>query len=120
MESRRYTHYGLSLRNYTLRSLGNKLFIGKTDDGFEIPKWDFIGKSLEYIPRNINQLATKGVKFDQEIMVYGSLALFHTQGRRLKCRYLNSYSEGIIFMNLAKSSILIEEMRKKLEASLHN
>lgn len=63
-ESQKQTLWTKLAKLYAQKFGKNRLFTGKTDDGFEIPKWDFIAKSLEYIPRNINQLATKGVKFD--------------------------------------------------------
>ena len=61
----------------------------------------------------INQLAGMGIKFDEEVQGLCLLGTLSDSWETFRMSLFNSASNGEINMDLAKSSILNEEMRRK-------
>jgi len=65
----------------------------------------------------MNQLSAMGIKFDEEIQGLFLLGSLPDSWEILRTSLSNSAPDGVISMDLAKSSLLNEEMRRKSQGS---
>ena len=65
----------------------------------------------------MNQLSTMGIKFDEEIQGLFLLGSLLETWKTLRTSLSNSDPNGVLSMDLVKSSVLNEEMRRKSQNS---
>jgi len=72
---------------------------------------------LNFFQGIINQLAAIGIKFDDEIQALWLLDTLPDSWETFRTSLSNSASDVTIIMDLAKNSILNEELRRKTQGS---
>jgi len=65
----------------------------------------------------MNQLSSMGIKFDDEIQGLFLLSSLLDSWETFRMSLSNSASDGVLSMDLVKSSVLNEEMRRKSQDS---
>jgi hypothetical protein len=72
---------------------------------------------LNTFQRIINQLAEMGIKFDDEVQGLCFLGTLSDSWETFRMSLFNSAPNGVINMDLVKSSVLNEEMRRKSQGT---
>ncbi|CAM8885310.1 unnamed protein product [Rhodiola kirilowii] len=106
------------LQQLNERKTGNsKLFLIKQMMRLKYHDGTPITNHLNAFQGIINQLAGMGIKFDDEIQGLWLLGTLLDSWETFRTSLSNSAPEGVISMELAKGSILNEEMRRKSQSS---
>ena len=74
-------------------------------------------RSFEYFSRNYESAISMGIKFDDEIQGLFLLGSLPDSWETCRMSLSNSASDGVLSMDLVKSSVLNEEMRRKSQDS---
>lgn len=102
---------------YARKTGNNKLFLIKQMMRLKYNDGSSITDHLNAFQGIINQLAGMGIKFEDEIQGLWLLGTLPDSWETFRTSLSNSAPDGIITMELAKASILNEEMRRKSQAS---
>ena len=102
---------------YARKTGNNKLFLIKRLIQLKYHDGTPITDHLNAFQGIINQLAGMGIKFEDEIQGLWILGNLPDSWETFRTSLSNSAPDGIISMELAKGSILNEEMRRKSQAS---
>nr|GEZ27716.1 hypothetical protein [Tanacetum cinerariifolium] len=102
------------------RKIGNgKLFLIKQLISLRYRDGTDMSDHLNIFQGVINQLSEMGIKFDEVVQGLWLLGTLPDLWETLRTSLSNSAQDGIISMELAKNSVLSEEMRRKTKDLLH-
>ena len=102
---------------YARKTGNNKLYLIKQLMSLRYQDGTTISDHLNAFQGIMNQLAGMGIKFEDEIQGLCLLGTLPDSWETFRMSLSNSAPDGIISMELAKSSILNEEMRRKSQGS---
>ncbi|KAJ0527304.1 putative RNA-directed DNA polymerase [Helianthus annuus] len=105
---------------YARKTGNNKLFLIKQLINLKYNDGTPVTDHLNVFQGLINQLAGMGIKFEDEVQGLWLLGTLPDSWETFRTSLSNSAANGIITMEMAKSSILNEEMRRKSQGPLHN
>ncbi|CAH9132849.1 unnamed protein product [Cuscuta epithymum] len=102
---------------YARKTGNNKLFLIKQMMSLKYHDGTPVTDHLNSFQGIINQLAGMGIKFEDEIQGLWLLGTLPDSWETFRTSLSNSAPDGIITMELAKGSVLNEEMRRKSQGS---
>ncbi|KAG8493315.1 hypothetical protein CXB51_010698 [Gossypium anomalum] len=102
---------------YASRSGKNKLFFLKKMMALKYKEGTYIADHVSEFQSVMNQLLGMGVKFDDEIFGVWLLATLPDSWETFRVSLINSAPQGIITLDLAKSGVLNEEVRRRSQSS---
>ncbi|GKD25538.1 putative RNA-directed DNA polymerase [Tanacetum coccineum] len=102
---------------YARKTRNNKLFLIKQMMRLKYTDGSPVTDHLNVFQGIINQLAGMGIKFEDEIQGLWLLGTLPDTWETFRTSLSNSALDGVITMELAKGSILNEEMRRKSQGS---
>ncbi|GKB90779.1 putative RNA-directed DNA polymerase [Tanacetum coccineum] len=102
---------------YARKTGNNKLFLIKQMMRLKYTDGSPVTDHLNVFQGIINQLAGMGIKFEDEIQGLWLLGTLPDTWETFRTSLSNSAPDGVITMELAKGSILNEEMRRKSQGS---
>lgn len=102
---------------YASRSGNNKLFLLKKMMALKYKEGMSIADHVSEFQSMMNQLLGMGVKFDDEILGLWLLATLPDSWETFRVSLINSAPQGIITLDLAKSGVLNEEVRRRSQGS---
>ncbi|CAH9096206.1 unnamed protein product [Cuscuta epithymum] len=102
---------------YARKTGNNKLFLIKQMMSLKYHDGTPVTDHLNSFQGIINQLARMGIKFEDEIQGLWLLGTLPDSRETFRTSLSNSAPDGIITMELAKGSVLNEEMRRKSQGS---
>ncbi|KAJ0804413.1 putative RNA-directed DNA polymerase [Helianthus annuus] len=102
---------------YARKTGNNKLFLIKQLINLKYNDGTPVTDHLNVFQGLINQLAGMGIKFEDEVQGLWLLGTLPDSWETFRTSLSNSAANGIITMEMAKSSILNEEMRRKSQGS---
>ena len=102
---------------YARKTGNNKMFLIKQLMTLRYRDGTQITDHLNTFQGIINQLAGMGIKFDDEVQGLCLLGTLPDSWETFRMSLSNSASDGVINMDLAKTSVLNEEMRRKSQGS---
>ncbi|XP_048234354.1 uncharacterized protein LOC125370936 [Ricinus communis] len=102
---------------YARKTGNNKLFLIKQMMSLKYHDGTPVTDHLNSFQGIINQLAGMGIKFEDEIQGLWLLGTLPDSWETFRTSLSNSAADGIITMELAKGSVLNEEMRRKSQGS---
>ena len=106
---------------YARKTRNNKMFLIKQLLALKYTDGTSMTDHLNNFQGIMNHLSTMGIKFDEEIQGLLLLGSLPDSWEILRTSLSNSALDGVISMDLVKSSILNEEMRRKsLDTSPHS
>jgi len=98
---------------YARKNGNNKMFLIKQPLALKYIDGASMTNNLNNFQGIMNQLSAMGIKFDEEIQGLLFLGSLPDSWEILRTSLSNSAPDGVISMDLAKSSVLNEEMRRK-------
>jgi hypothetical protein len=102
---------------YARKTGNNKMFLMKQLMYLRYQDGTPLTDHLNTFQGIINQLAGMGIKFDDEVQGLCLLGTLSDSWETFRMSLFNSAPNGVINMDLAKSSVLNEEMRRKSQGS---
>jgi transposase InsO family protein len=102
---------------YARKTGNNKLFLIKKLIKLEYRDGTPVADHLNAFQGIVNQLSGMGIKFDEEIQGLWLLGTLPDSWETFRTSLSNSAKDGVITMELAKNSIMNEEMRRKSQGS---
>ncbi|KAK8524988.1 hypothetical protein V6N12_029838 [Hibiscus sabdariffa] len=102
---------------YASRSGNNKLFLLKKMMALKYKEGTSTADHVSEFQSVMNQLLGMGVKFDDEILGLWLLATLPDSWETFRVSLINSAPQGIITLDLAKSGVLNEEVRRISQGS---
>lgn len=102
---------------YARKTGSNKLFLIKQMMSLKYHDGTPVTDHLNAFQGIINQLAGMGIKFEDEIQALWLLGTLPDSWETFRTSLSNSAPDGVITMELAKGSVLNEEMRRKSQGS---
>lgn len=102
---------------YAQKTGNSKLFLIKQMMGLKYQEGTSMADHLNTFQGVFNQLSEMGIKFEDEIQGLWLLGTLPNSWETFRTSLSNSAPNGIVTMDLAKSSVLNEEMRRKSQGS---
>ncbi|MFS7966643.1 putative RNA-directed DNA polymerase [Helianthus anomalus] len=102
---------------YARKTGNNKLFLIKQLINLKYNDGTPVSDHLNVFQGIINQLAGMGIKFEDEVQGLWLLGTLPDSWETFRTSLSNSAANGIITMEMAKGSVLNEEMRRKSQGS---
>jgi len=102
---------------YAKKTGNNKMFLIKKMLGLKLQEGTSCADHLNTIQGIMNQLSAMGIKFDDEIQGLFLLGSLPDSWETFRMSLSNSASDGVLSMEIVKSSVLNEEMRRKSQDS---
>ena len=102
---------------YARKTGNNKMFLIKQMLGLKYHDGSAMTDHLNIFQGIMNQLSAMGINFDEEIQGLFLLGSLPDSWEIIRTSLSNSAPDGVISMDLAKSSLLNEEMRRKSQGS---
>ena len=102
---------------YARKTGNNKMFLIKQMMALRYQDGTPLSDHLNTFQGIINQLAGMGIKFDDEIQGLWLLGSLPDSWETLRTSLSNSAPDGVITMDMTKSCLLNEEMRRKSQGS---
>ncbi|GMI77271.1 hypothetical protein HRI_001396400 [Hibiscus trionum] len=102
---------------YASRSGNNKLFLLKKMMALKYKEGMSTADHVNDFQSVMNQLLGMGVKFDYEILGLWLLATLPNSWETFRVSLINSSPQGIITLDLAKSGVLNEKVRRRSQGS---
>ena len=102
---------------YARKTGNNKMFLIKQLLALKYTDGKSMTDHLNNFQGIMNQLSAMGIKFDEEIQGLLLLGSLPDSWEILRTSLSNSAPDGVISMDLAKSSVLNEEMRRKSQGT---
>jgi len=102
---------------YAKKTGNNKMFLIKKMLGLKLQEGTLCADHLNTLQGIMNQLSDMGIKFDDEIQGLFLLGSLPNSWETFRISLSNSASDGVLSMDIVKSSVLNEEMRRKSQDS---
>ena len=102
---------------YARKTGNNKMFLIKQLLALKYTDGTSMTDHLNNFQGIMNQLSSMGIKFDEEVQGLLLLGSLPDSWEILRMSLSNSAPDGVISMDLAKSSVLNEEMRRKSQGT---